>query len=65
MILKNLEPKMNPEFIDQYERDYAQKLVTLKDIRMELSRESVLEQMSKTMNEDKDKITLLSMVIDA
>ena len=34
---------MNPEFIDQYERDYAQKLVTLKDIRMELSREAVLE----------------------
>ena len=43
MLYKILQPKMNPDYIDQYEAEYAKKLVTLKEIRMEISKESVLE----------------------
>jgi len=34
-------------------------------MRFELSRESVLEELSRNMAEDKDKITLLSMALDS
>jgi hypothetical protein len=43
MLHKFLEPRISPNYIDQYEADYAKKLVTLKEIRMEISKESVLE----------------------
>ena len=35
----------------------------LREISAEIARESVLEQMSRNMAEDKDKITLLSMAV--
>lgn len=64
-LYKLLSTNFTDESIDKYERDLAQKLVLLRELRLEMSRESVVEEMSKNMAEDKDKITLLSMVVDS
>ena len=50
--------------IDYYERDYAQKLVTLRELRSQITRESVVDKMSGQMPEDKDQAMLFSILLN-
>ena len=46
-ILKFLKKNANDPYMDEYERNFAGKLVSIKDIRNEISREETLNQMSR------------------
>lgn len=57
-----MNEKCSNEYIDKFEREFALKLVMLKDLRIELSGDSVVEKMENQVEEG-DKATLLSMIV--
>eukprot|EP00347_Sterkiella_histriomuscorum_P009617 403340524 len=65
MLLQVLQPRLSDQYSDQQERDFAALLVQFKEIRAAISKEQIVEEMSKVMFEDKDKINILSMMIES
>lgn len=51
----------NDSTIDKYERNYANKLVELREIKHMIGRESMIEEMSRYIDTDQEQINLFQI----
>lgn len=63
LLKKFLQEKWTEAKIDDYERNFAQQLKKIKDIRIKLEKDNLAEKISRQMDFDKDKMALLKIMV--